>query len=583
MKTRIAPLLLALCSLAATRTAHAQAELTGTYTGGLETFDATGQWATPYDPGGVSADIGVNIVLGEPSLLAGASTTFTIYYVWGANAAEVETRFDTLGVCRGLADGTACTTGGVTGLCRASTCCTGCWSGTSCASGTSATTCGVAGELCTTCNDGNACTTDTCTSGATCTGSPRSCSDGLSCTTDFCSEDVGSCISAVNPGSCVIGGACVADGTVSPTNVCVSCQPPTSISDWSPTGAGLPCDDGGTCTTDDVCNGAGACSGAPRDCGDGFSCTTDLCNELTDSCANALDSGNCIIDGNCYAAGESSPDNDCVACNPMRSATNWSFAAEGSPCEDGDACTVDACGTAGSCLGSPLDCDDGVDCTADSCAAGEGCVNQAPADTCVIDGECVDADTPRPDSPCEACRPGDFTTGWSPIAAGERCGDPSCSSGMLTRSATCDDAGACVPGQELPCDDDECADDVSCSGTCANDADCPAAEHCAALDDACQPDLDDACQPDLADACQPDLDDACQPDLADGEPCDRASVCVSGSCEERVCTPPLLPAEPGGCGCHAAGGPTTGDLALGLVALLLFTARSTLRRRRPAA
>lgn len=31
MKTRIAPLLLALCSLAATRTAHAQAELTGTY------------------------------------------------------------------------------------------------------------------------------------------------------------------------------------------------------------------------------------------------------------------------------------------------------------------------------------------------------------------------------------------------------------------------------------------------------------------------------------------------------------------------------------------------------------------------
>jgi hypothetical protein len=86
-------------------------------------------------------------------------------------------------------DGTSCVSGGTLGTCHASGCCTGCWNGSSCVSATSPTSCGASGGSCSSCDDGNFCTIDTCNSagqcqhtagngGLVCDGSGDECHDG---------------------------------------------------------------------------------------------------------------------------------------------------------------------------------------------------------------------------------------------------------------------------------------------------------------------------------------------------------------------------------------------------------------------
>jgi hypothetical protein len=58
------------------------------------------------------------------------------------------------------------------------------------------------------------------------------------------------------------------------------CDPPgpccSAFCEWLP--AGTTCDDGDSCTTDDICAGASACMGTPLDCNDGQPCTRDSCS-----------------------------------------------------------------------------------------------------------------------------------------------------------------------------------------------------------------------------------------------------------------------------------------------------------------
>lgn len=83
------------------------------------------------------------------------------------------------------------------------------------------------------CDDGNACTTDTCNNG-TCVYTPITCNDSNACTTDTC-----------NPAS-----GCV----------------------YTP----ITCNDNDGCTTD-TCNPASGCVYTPVDCNDNDPCTTDSC------------------------------------------------------------------------------------------------------------------------------------------------------------------------------------------------------------------------------------------------------------------------------------------------------------------
>lgn len=195
---------------------------------------------------------------------------------------------------------------------------------------------------------------------------PTNCDDGEACTTDSCNKGTGNCIHAAvaNQTPCLDDGeACTADGCVAGKcghlakygnpctddgNVCTDdkCGP-------DKTGAGkclhepntAACDDGLSCTTGDHCD-AGKCrAGSIPDCDDADPCTTDACDAVSGKC-------------------QSIPS---VLCD------------DGNPCTTGDSCTT------GKCIGAATDCDDGEACTTDKCDTVQGC--QHKSTTCEAEGE----------------------------------------------------------------------------------------------------------------------------------------------------------------------------------------------------
>ncbi|HVU04528.1 MAG TPA: VCBS repeat-containing protein [Polyangiaceae bacterium] len=109
----------------------------------------------------------------------------------------------------------------------------------------------------TTAADGTFCSAvDFCTLagpcvGGTCNRLPRC----LPCET--CDAAAATC--TLNPGSCRVDGACVADGTVSSTNPCLACDS-AAAAGWSPR-IGTSCQGIGDCFQDFVCDSNGGCSG----------------------------------------------------------------------------------------------------------------------------------------------------------------------------------------------------------------------------------------------------------------------------------------------------------------------------------
>jgi len=243
-------------------------------------------------PAWSSCDFGAS-----PCALSGMQTrTVTSYACDTTTAACVATMEPQTQACTRPAsetNGLSCSTGPAAGTCVAGSCCTGCLDGSSCVGGTATTACGSAGGTCSSCNDGNALTTDACTAGActhTCTGcmsggvcvagtatsicgsgggACASCDDGKAYTTDACTG--GACTHACT--GCTSGGACVA-GTA--TAMCGSAG-----------GACASCNDGNPCTAD-ACS-AGACTHAIA--ADGTACPTGVC--ATGACVQCLVSADC--------------------------------------------------------------------------------------------------------------------------------------------------------------------------------------------------------------------------------------------------------------------------------------------------
>ncbi len=175
------------------------------------------------------------------------------------------------------------------------------------------------------CDDGDACTDDTCGVDGRCRNEAAAdcwpcdidedCDDGEPCTDDACDAD-GRCASV--PGS------------------------------------GSPCDDGDGCTGNDVCDG-GICAGDPLDCDDGISCTDDYCDgagcvsePVDDFCAEGdtcavlrcvpadpdADAEGCVVDGAEFEATECEPDDDPCTEDRCRAA-----ACSHEPLEDVAACS----------------------------------------------------------------------------------------------------------------------------------------------------------------------------------------------------------------------------------------------------
>ena len=141
------------------------------------------------------------------------------------------------------------------------------------------------------CDDGVACTTDSCNpADGTCSNTPdnSACADdGNECTAAACTGN-GCVQNNVPSGTACTGGACDGNGTCVPTNLC-------------PTGA---CDDGIGCTAD-TCNPTdGSCTNTPDDgaCpSDGNECTTESCDPVNGCGSSNVANGTACTGGTCQA------------------------------------------------------------------------------------------------------------------------------------------------------------------------------------------------------------------------------------------------------------------------------------------
>ena len=126
-------------------------------------------------------------------------------------------------------------------------------------------------------------------SGDECTHSGNPCAETASCneTMDHCAGD---CT------GCGIGDTCYMDGDSNPLNSCEICVTAIGLSAWTVLGDNSSCDDGNSCTDDDVCV-SGQCQGdSVRDwtsCGDSSqsACFDGECESLPkgDTCANPIE------------------------------------------------------------------------------------------------------------------------------------------------------------------------------------------------------------------------------------------------------------------------------------------------------
>jgi hypothetical protein len=265
------------------------------------------------------------------------------------------------------------------------------------------------------CDDSNFCNgAETCDAYGHCQGGSDPCDDGLACTADSCDEGADTCTHTPNDASCDDGNACTND----------SCDSATGCVNDNNTD---PCDDGDACTPGDTCLDGVCVSGSPLNCDDGNVCTDDSCEGGT---CQYTDNTDPCDDGDACTAGDTCSEGRCTgspltcdacfkgrcdgSCHPNKEGPECPDCAVDcgctidTDCDDGDACTTDSC-SGGVCSNEPLSCDDGNPCTADSCDPATGlCVN----DTISTETECndgIDNDcdgfTDSKDPDCSICFP----------------------------------------------------------------------------------------------------------------------------------------------------------------------------------
>lgn len=318
-------------------------------------------------------------------------------------------------------------------------------------------------------------------------------------------------------------------------------------------GQGAPCFDGDVCTTNDICNQLGVCSG-DQDSPNGTPCDDGLFCTGTESCVN----------GECTA----STGNPCAEteCNTCQEDTDSCLDPAATPCTgEGGVCTDGQCDGEGACVEVPNTnpCDDGLFCNgADTCADGTCSVHEG--DPCVGGGECADTCDENLDTcdlPVDTACTDDGNLCTDDVCGGEgSCTHPNnsapCDDGLFCNGADVCSGGTCTSGVVDACDDDvSCTDDVcdedldSCSNTaddglCDDTLYCNGVETCDATLD-CQAGSDpcidgNAC---TVDSCDEGADSCLNnplPELAvcdDGSACTLDDICVGGAC---VGQPPLL-------------------------------------------
>ncbi len=204
------------------------------------------------------------------------------------------------------------------------------------------------------CNDGIACTSDSCdevTDSCSSVPDDAACDDGLFCDgIEFC-DPLLDC-HAGTPVNCGDGVGCTADSCDELTETCISVPNDAA------------CDNGLFCDGLETCDATLDClAGTPVDCDDFVDCTVDGCNNVTGGCDNLPSDAAC--DNGLYCDGTES----CDAVLGCLFGTTPDCTPLTDQCNDGICDDV-----AGSCLALPaLDgttCDNGDGCAGDTCQAG---------------------------------------------------------------------------------------------------------------------------------------------------------------------------------------------------------------------
>lgn len=231
------------------------------------------------------------------------------------------------------------------------------------------------------CDDGDLCTTDTCTADATvaggyiCTNVPVDCGDQVCNSTDGmcvgcasnidCDDGVycnGAETCDTTTQTCVVGTAPCAAGEVCVEDMSICAASCTTVDDCA--------DDGDVCTIES-CTG-GACITVPRDCDDGLFCTGV---EFCDSTDTAADANGCVSPGDpcgadgpcneaaevCEGANQCASDSDCPDDGLYCTGSEGCDTATGQCVSSGDPCVGDdPCNPSASCNEDSNSCDSGT-------------------------------------------------------------------------------------------------------------------------------------------------------------------------------------------------------------------------------
>jgi hypothetical protein len=431
------------------------------------------------------------------------------------------------------------------------------------------------------CDDGKICTTNDKCSGGVCGGVAQVCNDGIACTTDSCSEQLGGCTTSSSACTCQTSADCNDGNPCNGIETCnlqtLQCQP----------GKALDCS-----ALNDACN-VGTCSATTGKCqatpkANGATCDDgNACTQVSSCQAGACQGQNpvvCAASDQCHDAG---------VCDPTSGACSNPAKTNGAACNDGNACTKtdacqsgvctggsvtactaqDQCHSAGTCDPSTgvcsnpnkangATCNDGTLCTqTDTCQSGK-CVGQSPvicaaADQCHDAGTC-DGATGKCSSPAKAngtaCEDGSLCTQKDACQAG------ACQAGgpvTCTASDQCHTAGTCNASTGK-CSNPSKADGSACndSSACTKTDTCLAGVCKGASPVTCT--ASDQCHD--AGSCNPATGACSNPSKADNTPCGDGKACTGGDvCKAGVCSGSAVACddeiacttdscvEPGGC------------------------------------